>query len=536
MDSSAPDVSQSNPYFKTFNRWKKVYEQLVSVLDSFSLECTQLSLASQHPEAREWIGLEESLAYVDAAFASLDAGSPLMSNVHATLGTVRNQSKSLVSFNRLPDEVVAYILLLVNADDPVNPRYESYPTEQPISPLFSIMTTSRHLRDTIINTPSLWTYINLVVEDPEAMYLPHGQRCLLYSQQLPLQVHITGHYLDEDEGQIIENLTRLLGSHAHRIASLDFWVPMTCAWPVLLSLFSDTPSCQIRVLYLNDPDAYPEDLGDDFPDRLFEGDLDTFLRSLQVLGMRGFFIPLTTPAYRDLTILEIMPYSFKLSQPRLEELRNALVACPRLRSLALIECTFETGSGVPVEPVLLLDLEILDLRLTNDDDELVALMACIDSGTNELAFSVSLDPDMSEDTMARLRNFIKQSNITRLCIDATIDRPDLDWLLALPQGETLTIRELALCSYDVTEASFKPPLSTSRFPSLHTLHLMGWKNLDIRICRQILDTSTIQVLRFDEPRAIVQEMIKVAPFVEPCWFSTGVSKDSSLEWPVYVFP
>ncbi|KAG8753949.1 hypothetical protein FRC12_011363 [Ceratobasidium sp. 428] len=465
-----------------------------------------------------------------------------MSNVRAALGTARNHSKSLVSFNKLPDEIIANILSLIGVDDPLDPRYDDlYPIEykQPLHPLLGIIASSKHLRHIAINTPSLWTYVELSVETLRDTYLEHVRRVLLYSQQLPLQVRIIGEIDDEEEKEedVSNCLILLLGSHTHRIASLDFQIPLTCAWPVKLDLFTDISSCQIRELYTNDPDAYPEQIDDTFPDRLLDGDLDVFLQSLRVIGTRGFFIPLaTTPAYRDLTVLKVMPYEFKWSQPTLVQLRNALAACPKLCSLALIECNFGTESRAPIEPVLLPDLEILDLRSLENGNELVALMSCIDSGSSELAFSVSTDETISANATAKLRQFITKSNVTRLCLDATVDVTDLDWLLALPKGKNLAIRELALCAYNFEGVEFDQPLRSGRFPSLHTLHLMECEGVDVRVCRQLLDASAIQVLRFDNPRTIVQEMFRVAPSVEHCRFSTSIAyREDNREWPVYVF-
>ncbi|KAG8772250.1 hypothetical protein FRC12_003183 [Ceratobasidium sp. 428] len=536
---TSPDNEKINIDLQdVFSRWEKAYEQLASVLDTFSSEGAQLSSALKHPNACKWSGLERSLTYVDAAFASLNNCSSQVSNVRATLGTVHNQSRSLVPFSRLPDEVVVHILSHINANDPqVDLRYEpgSIDYKQPLFPLLSILTASKHLRHIAISTPSLWTYVYLFVEDLGDAYSQHIRRVLLYSQQLPLQVHVAGG-VDNDE-IIVKCLPRLLDSHAHRIASLDFQIPLACAWPVILDLFTNIPSCQVRELYINDPEAYPEQIDDTFPDRLLENKLDTFLQSLQVIGIRGFFIPLATPAYYGLTVLKVMPCEFRWSHPRLVELRNALAACPRLRSLALIECRFEFDSQSPVEPVLLPDLEILDLRLSTSTDELVALMVCINSGPNELAFSVSLDQDMSEDTMARLRCFIRQSNVTRLCLDVTmVDVADLNWLLALPQGETLAIQELALCSYNLKAASSNQPLSASRFPSLHTLHLMECEGVSAQNCRRTLDASAIQVLRSDYHPTIVREMRRLVPSVEYCQFSPSIAfGENDCEWPVFIF-
>ncbi|KAG8727585.1 hypothetical protein FRC12_022391, partial [Ceratobasidium sp. 428] len=437
----------------------------------------------------------------------------------------------------LPDEVVVHILSYVNANDSqVDLRYEHYSIDRkrPPFPLLSVLTTSKHLRHIAISTPSLWTFVCLFVEDLGDAHLQHIRRVLLYSQQLPLQVHVTGAV--NDEFVIAKCLPRLLSSHAHRIASLNFQIPLACAWPVILDLFTNIPSCRIRELYINDPDAHLDRISDTFPDRLLENKLDTFLQSLQVIGIRGFFIPLVTPAYYGLTVLKVMPCDFGWSHPRLVELRDALAACPRLRSLALIECRFEVDSQSPIEPVLLPDLEVLDLRHSTRVGELVALMACINSGPNELAFSASLDEDMSEDTMARLRRFIRESNVTRLCLDLTETGViDLNWQLVLPQGETLAIQELALCSYNLKAAPFNQTFSASRFPSLRTLHLMECEGLSAQNCRRILDASVIQVLRSDGHPSTVREIRKLVPSVEYCRFSSSISfGEGDCEWPVFV--
>ncbi|KAG8693936.1 hypothetical protein FRC09_010169, partial [Ceratobasidium sp. 395] len=358
----SPKNETSNANFQeVLVRWKKAYDQLASVLDSFSLECTQLSAELQHPGALERSGLQESLLYVETAVASLvNTCSSQMSSVCAAFTTALYRSRPLPSFDKLPDELAVHILSLVNADDPLDLRYEPYPVKckKPVSPLLNIMTTNKRLRQLATNTPSLWTYVDVFIGDLGPRYA-YSRDALLNSQQLPLQVRVTGKIKEEEETEYcINSLTYLLNPHAHRIASLDFRVPLTCAWPVILNLFSGVPSCRVREFYINDLDAYPQQFDDEFPDRFFTGELNAFFQSLQVIGMRGFFIPFTTLAYHDLTVLKIMPFLFELSRPStLVEIRNALAACPKLRSLAIIECYFEIDSEVSIEPALLLDLE-----------------------------------------------------------------------------------------------------------------------------------------------------------------------------------
>ncbi|KAG9118280.1 hypothetical protein FRC07_007279, partial [Ceratobasidium sp. 392] len=461
-----------------------------------------------------------------------------ISSSRAALGLARNRSKSLVPFNKFPDEIAAHILSFLDIDSNSDIRYDTVRLDnQSLSSLLNVSATSKRLRELAIGTPSLWTRIDLIVDQSKDTYLQHGRHFLSYSKQLPLRIRIAGDVDENDEDQkVAKCLTSLFALHANRIASLDFQVPLTCAWKVILGLFSDTSSCQIRELYVNDPDAFPEGLDEGFPEQFFGGDLDCFLRSLRIIGMRGFLIPFNTPAYRDLTVLKIMPFEFREPRPTLPALRGALAACPQLRSLALIECMFEISTGVPIDPVLLPNLEVLDLRVTSNDNELVAL-SCISSGSDTLTFSVSLDLGMFEDTMAKLQCFIEQSNVTRLCVDATLDSTDdLDWWFASPKTDFSAIQELALCSYLLEGSSFKRPFDASRFPSLHTLHLLGCGKLDARHCRQILGASVIHALWMDEPHTAIPELSEAIPSVGYRRYSTNISHGGGdLEWPLYIF-
>ncbi|KAG9089587.1 hypothetical protein FS749_001222 [Ceratobasidium sp. UAMH 11750] len=444
----------------------------------------------------------------------------------------RNQSRSLVPFNKLPEELLAYILSLADTNYIFEDRHDPYPDKQILSPLISISATSKHLRDIMTRTPSIWTNISLVVDETECSALHQGRSYLRYSGQLPLRVCIASSILGEEVEA--PDLIDLLSPHAHRIVSLNLQVSLPVAWGIIVGLFSNKSSCPVQELYLNDPDGAPELLNDDFPDRFYEGDMDHFLRSLRVLGLRGFFVPFDTPAYHGLTVLKIMPFEFRTPHPTLLELRNALAACPQLYSLTLIECMFDISPEESIEPVYLPNLNMLDLRVTSNDDELVAIISCVVPGSNTLAFSVSFDPDMSKDTMTKLRHFMERSKVTRLCVDASLDNTDdLNWLLAPPTGEISTIQELALCAYTFEGSSIKRPLDMHSFPSLHTLHLMGCKRLTMKKCRRILNASAIQLLQMDEPRKLVAKLSGIVPSVEYRRYFTICHGESDSEWPVY---
>ncbi|KAG9118277.1 hypothetical protein FRC07_007286 [Ceratobasidium sp. 392] len=512
---------------------KRVYEQLISTLDSFSEECAQFGPVIQQLDARKWSGLEETFTYIDTAFANLKTHSSQMSNARATLGTARNRSRSLVPFDKLPDEIIVYILSLASADRIDSQHdHDSSGTKQLHSPLpISIWATSRRLRNITINTPSLWTYVNLLVDEHRHTYLQHGQLFLLRSGQLPLHIRIAGGVADEDE-KTLKLLTGLLTPHTHRIASLDFQVPLSCAWIVMTSLFSDTSSCQTRELCFNDSDS---NLGSgSLYDDLNDDDLDDFLESIQVLGMLGFFIPFESPAYYGLTVLKIMPFEFIVSGLKLLELRNALATCPELRSLALIDCQFETSPEAPVEPVFLPNLEVLDLRFYSDDS-LTAMISMIHPGSKALAFSVSFEQFMSQAIMAGLRYFMEQSNVTRLCIEGDFNPTnDLGRLLVPPGGKVSAVQELAINCYNFEKLTVKQPFDAYRFPFLHTLHLMDCYGLDVHKCNQPLDASTIQVIKVDEP-ALEAGIPGAVPSIEYSRYFTICNGEGECEWPLYLF-
>ncbi|KAG8702066.1 hypothetical protein FRC08_003718 [Ceratobasidium sp. 394] len=367
---------------------------------------------------------------------------------------------------------------------------------------------------------------------PKRTYLHQARLYLLYSGQLPLRLSISSPIPGVEPKTA--DLINLLIPHAHRIISLNLHISLLVAWGTIVGLFSNKASCPVRELYLNDPDGSPELFDDAFPNR-FSGNMDCFLRSLRVLGLRGFFVPFDTPTYQGLTILKLMPFDFRVPRPTLLEIRNALASCPQLCSLTLVEFIFDITPGVSIQPVFLPNLDTLDLRVIFDDDELMGLVSCIVPGSNALAFSVSFDSDMPEDIKAKLQHFIRRSKVTRLCIDARFyDTSDLNWLLAPPAGETSAIQELALCSYNFEKFSIKQPLDARRFPFLHTLHLMHCKGLNMDNCRRILDASAIQLLQMDESRSFVAKLSGIVPSVEYRRYFTICHGESDSEWPVYV--
>ncbi|KAG8737175.1 hypothetical protein FRC10_008483 [Ceratobasidium sp. 414] len=540
IKTSSPLDGTSNVYSEVFNRWESVYGLLVSTLDSFAVECTNLDLALQKSSAGKWPEqLEKSLISVDAAFTSLESCHSKIRGARTTLGRARNRSRTLVPLNKLPAEIIAHISALTDASSIIDPQYDGLYSDPLPPPLLSLSVVNRHLRDILTSAPSAWSHLNLVIDKPQTTHLCYARSCLKYSRHLPLHVRIAGGITGQEGNPT--NLLRLLAPHAHRVVSLNLQVSLYWAGEVVRDLFSKSSSCQVRELYINNSTSDPEGRGSRWILRhIFEGDLDGLLQPLEVLGIRGFYMPFNAPGYRGLTVLRLAPFGLEhpTPPPTLLQLRDVLAACPELCTLTLMSCNFDTGPGAPIEPVFLPKLRVLDLRTTLGE-ELMAVISCITLGSNPLAFSVSLDPEMPEVGMTGLQQFIKQSKVTRLCIDAVpvyiLKKSKLDWLLASPPDGFPSIQELALCSYEFEGSQIRQPLGADRFPSLWRLHFMGCRGLNPDICRQILEASAVRVVQRDQKHVAPRsDLSGIALPVGNRRYSALCSGEGDLEWPLYV--
>ncbi|KAG9085932.1 hypothetical protein FS749_004003 [Ceratobasidium sp. UAMH 11750] len=502
MEVDSPDNHTPNIYSQTFNRWKTIYEQLTSTFDSFLAETISLDLAFQQPGAREWSGLEDSLVRVDTAFASLGIWTSRIRDTRSTLGTIRNQSRSLVPLGRLPNE---------REDELYQP-----------SPLVSVSVASKWLRSITKSAPSLWTHIDLAIGEPyEAACLRRGRSYLRYSEQRPLYVHI----IHTKHGFRDAGVINLLAPHAYRIALLDLQIDEFRAEGIVLKLFGNIASCQIKEFCLNDYTEHEE------PDpnpcgRFFDGRLAEFFRSLQVVSVYGPALSLDSAAFRGLTALKFIVNSAAGFPPPLAQLRDILVACPGLRALTIAFYWLQVDPEMPVEPVFLPQLELLDLRRENTD-ELLGLVSCIIPGSNALTFGASFN-DMPEGEITVLQNFIKQSNVTKLLLDSP-SLADIPTVQPFPRFTTKfpAVQELALAEYDLQRLATERSLDT--FPSLHTLHLLHCKP-DPDSYHQLLDSSSVQVVYADE--SSYEKLSEVGSSVQYRSYFSACQGEGYLEWPL----
>ncbi|KAG8701982.1 hypothetical protein FRC09_005019 [Ceratobasidium sp. 395] len=522
-----------NVYAKAFDRWKTVYDQFASTLSSFLAESISLDLVLQNPSAREWTGLEGSLAQIDTALTSFDTQTR---NARAALGRMRNRSTSLVPITKLPAETILQILSLPDVDCILNHRSRHYigsrKRYQP-SPLTSVSATNKWFRDIAISTPSLWTHVDLAIG---ATYqedcLRRGRAYVEHSGQSLLHVHIA----QTDPMHDSKDIVKLMAPHAHRITSLHLQTAQYNTLNIILGLFSNIASCQIREFYLNDGYDEEPDANDYY--RLFDGRLREFFRSLQIITVNGPDLSLDSAAFSGLTALKLSLYNTAMIHHTISEFRDVLAACPGLRVLSIPTYWFrtigpQTDPQVPIEPVSLPELELLDLRQMHSTDELLKLLFCIIPSSKPLTFSVSLK-DLDPDEISRLQDFVKQANVTRLLLEAYPHSGDeeMDVDQSFPRFTTTfpAVRELAISNYDLRELATERALDA--FPFLHTLHLLDQSHSDQNSYPQLLDSSSVQVVYMD--LSIYTNIPKVAPLVRRRSYPALGTGEGYLEWPIKI--
>ncbi|KAG8737174.1 hypothetical protein FRC10_008482, partial [Ceratobasidium sp. 414] len=479
--------------------WKNIYDNLVSSLDHFLSESEHLDSVLQQDGAREWSGLEESLAYVDAAYASLDAWSLQIDRTRRILGRVRNRSRLLVPFNKLPAEVVVHILSLADTDCIF--KYRNWlhkPLEYQPSPLANVLVASKWLRDVAASAPSLCTHVDLSVNEPyEAAYLHHARSCLEFSGQQPLDVHVLDDTRESQRRSM--GVIRTLAPHAHRISSLNIEAEEPVMNEILTNLFGNASTCQM-------------------PD----GHLNEALQPLRVIMIDGAAPPLHNLSFRSLAVLKLSVFHPEGTSSTLGQFRSFLATCPELRALTLILSQFDTDLEPPNEPVFLPKLELLDIRQVGRY-ELLWLLSCITPGSDALTLSMGSYSLMSEDDPTQLQRFIANSNVTRLHLE------DVKWPSEFSRIEFPAIQELALSDYDFSVLAGGAPLDARRFPSLHTLHLLRC-NPGSDIYHPLVDLSAIRLICADEPS--YKLLSGVVPSVQCRSYPRISQVKDDLEWPV----
>ncbi|KAL5637708.1 hypothetical protein ACGC1H_002094 [Rhizoctonia solani] len=240
-----------------------------------------------------------------------------------------------------------------------------------------------------------------------------------------------------------------------------------------------------------------EDLG------ITQDSLDSILRSVRTLQLRGQFFPWTSPAYHGLTELHLLCTRPKLGHRpfiHVSQLREMLLACPELRMLHInINITGQDTSPA-LAPVPLDKLEELSLRGLPRGlyDILIPLLA---PGPKPLQFTFQTEAETTAPIYCpTILSFFRRTNITSLYL---LGRMSFDQCLNVDQLLTespTNLRILGLERLRISEPESSQLDDAKALPPMQLSHLYLRKcPIDIDGLKKIANLVSAQVVKLHRP-------------------------------------
>ncbi|EUC56322.1 F-box-like domain protein, putative [Rhizoctonia solani AG-3 Rhs1AP] len=344
----------------------------------------------------------------------------LREKLQSTENSVRhsmNTSSSLVPIHAFPLEILVRIFKLVQGGNCIGYCLGRPPKSS------ALMSTCSHWRQVMINSPTLWTHIDLPIQFGDSMssQISHAEVYAKRAAQMPLHVHI----VERIEGSPKEHSTAsaslvpFITSIAPRVQSftLELRVPLAhrrvlrelfnnCTPGILTTLAANlridqtfhldtkaTPKTQMKTLLMDIPKERLE--------KVYSG--------MKILRLSHLYPHWTSSAYQGLVELRlqgVLPGEFTESQ-----LVGALRQSPGLR---ILECPTRPASAlnkdVQIEPIPLIDLEVVNLGYNTGlvIEEIVRWLA---PGSKPLRLLI-MDTGSVGPSLAA---FFARSNVTHVC-------------------------------------------------------------------------------------------------------------------------
>ncbi|KEP49204.1 F-box-like domain protein [Rhizoctonia solani 123E] len=311
-------------------------------------------------------------------------------------------------------------------------QLENFPTD-----LDCLSRVCSYWRQFAINTPSLWTHVDIV---PHTLLhkelFARAETYIARAAPLPIELHAADlNPLVYDE----EDLRQLLKLVHNRINSLD--IAVTYCWRqfhilILEELFLDRTSASTGLTKLTTSWSPLNYELDEFFD-WFEHSHDGFLH-LTTLRLHGMFPVWGSIAYHNLVDLRLTPPSdIRWTRISESQLRSILEASPGLRILYFaLHIVDRQPHDEPVAPVRLSDLELVSISTYRGDEDVLLqpgyILRMLAPGSNPLRLTICHNPD--DDNLndpnycpGELVEFFRRSNIAKFC--AKYSCPQLDQLL-----------------------------------------------------------------------------------------------------------
>ncbi|QRW00910.1 F-box-like protein [Ceratobasidium sp. AG-Ba] len=385
---------------------------MLDLLSDSVQKCLDSSLALEVADTQSFMDtpgydnvLNKLLTAVDAERILHEQIVTKLDKAFTSIKRFRNRIAKVVPAVKLPQEILVYIFETASAEPgPVTNR-QKYITDT--KTLFSISHVSSYWRYITVNTPTLWSRIDVDIVAWRGNRIPEKHRALIErASNIPLYANFL-----LGQGRFPTELIPLL----NRASSLNLGA-FSCFGLANIDPLEDALTCWIT----NGPSNSVKKLTIDgnFPVPImrhlslgrFKLQAKQHLYSIQVLRLRHVSFEWSSPVYHGLVHLELCDI-FQQQRPTFQQLAYIFAACPDLRVLKLasihaLDVSYERSS---TPSVALHKLELLDIAHMPH-----AILNLIDPGPNSLTvrISMSLTPLLP----SPVTDFLKRSNTTSLYV------------------------------------------------------------------------------------------------------------------------
>ncbi|KAG8691042.1 hypothetical protein FRC08_010284 [Ceratobasidium sp. 394] len=447
-------------------RWKSARITLSHAINDYLAAsvglCHLLSASSaHHPSLCH--SLEQILSGIDLELLSLQSEEERLKQTRITLANERNKSRVLDPACRLPLEILATIFAMATSQYTKRDRTAS--SRSHASPIV-LSSVSSSWRQIALTTPSLWSYIDLVIGSTSTP--SHRKQAELWVQRscnaaLYINIYEKSSYSNQEPvpKHQIASLLEFLAPLMHRVCALNLGarVAMHDILPSVLALWAKHTSTDIkRALEVADHFGSSDAVLGPAADGSFSADeLNSFLRSFNRITVMYCRISESVMFHEGLVELHLEGLEASHT-PTQQELVAMLATCPRLRILVLADCCVEPSEAIP-SPVALNHLEFLSLESAGASRNFVHVFPLLFIGSEGLSMSLTLDRYC--DFFDEARVFFSRTKVTRLHVSAVQRYTPLSMLsYPIPHLETLALEYFDMLNNDIHNMTLWPRLRT----------------------------------------------------------------------------
>jgi hypothetical protein len=481
-------------YNQAFTQWKTFHENLVRSIGDYIDACDTLEIVLARPpqSSGDKSMLEDVLTLISVEIPSLSSCKDKLHNSWSCLARIRNRSARLAPVNLLPPELLGDIFMIASPPSHLCIQHvaSEFITPSP-TPIDSITGVCRRWRNIAIQTPMLWSHIDLIAAGRWTnRFKWRAQHHIERAGSVPVEMHIqdtsNSSLSAPDEANILD-IVAFLTPYARQCRSLELLLEShTRDLPRLTLLclaVHGTPSI-LDTLHLSgqlDDQQAPLD----YSALPASHDLDRLLAPVRTLHLRRMTIDWFSAAYYDLIDLAITHLP-EVLWPTTHQMIVVLSACPKLRRLKLEYVGISgASSAVDLPPTFMGELE--ELNLLHLRSSCVTVLSLISPGSKPLSASIILDGSAGEDRIVCA--FFKSSHLVTLFV-SDIRQRRTEWV-----SQTLgTLPHLEMLALDNSRLAIDSSSSTvERWPRLRTIYMID-SYFTSRSIFLVLAANSIEIL------------------------------------------